>query len=142
MGFGEAVKTCFDKYATFEGRARRSEYWFFTLFLVVASIVAAILDAVIGAPVTQALLFLGTIVPGIAVAVRRLHDTDRSGWLYLIAFVPLVGFILLIVWFCQDSKPAPNQWGPSPKHGDGGFTSQGGTPGYGAQGYEQQQPGV
>ena len=133
MGFGEAVKTVLSKYADFSGRARRSEYWYFTLFLVVASFVAALVDLAIGVPLLQVLVLLGTLVPSIAVTVRRLHDTGRSGWLYLIVFIPIVGVIVLLVFLCQDSKPEPNQWGPSPKHG-------GGMPGYAPQGYPQ--PGV
>lgn len=115
MGFADAVKTALSKYIVFSGRARRSEYWFFTLFLVVVYIVAAIIDSVLGTyPLLYSLVAAGFFLPSIAVSVRRLHDTDRSGWLLLLGLIPLVGFIILIVWAASDSKPA-NQYGPNPK---------------------------
>ena len=114
MGFGDAVKQALGKYATFSGRARRSEYWYFTLFNVIVSFVAGILDAVIGVPATQVLVGLALLLPGLAVSVRRLHDIGRSGWWLLIAFT-IIGIILLIVWYCQDSDPGQNQHGSSPK---------------------------
>ncbi|MGD0719839.1 MAG: DUF805 domain-containing protein [Roseiarcus sp.] len=102
MSLVDAVRSGLSKYATFEGRALRSEYWYFVLALILATVVAEILDAIIiGRPVLAAIVALGTIVPSIAVACRRLHDTDRSGWWQLITFVPLIGTIVLIVWLAS-----------------------------------------
>jgi len=116
MGFGQAISTVFSKYADFQGRAMRSEYWWFALFNCALDIVAIVIDqTAIGYPVLQALLALGLIVPGIAVGVRRLHDTDRSGWWLLIAFVPLIGAILLLVWFCSRGTTASNRFGAEPQ---------------------------
>src|SRR5471032_3289676 len=101
MGFADAIKTCLNKYATFDGRASRAEYWYFVLFYFLLSIVGAIIDkAIINYPVFQTILALGLIVPHIAVAVRRLHDTDRSGGWFFICFAPIIGGIVLLVWFC------------------------------------------
>ena len=110
MGFGQAVSTCFSKYVDFQGRALRSEYWWFALFNLLVDIVATIIDNVaIGYPVLQALVALALILPGVAVGVRRLHDTDRSGWWLLLTFVPLIGIIVLLVWFCTKGPEAPNR---------------------------------
>ena len=110
------------KYADFSGRARRKEYWFFTLFNVIVSIVLTLGDALIGTFSEEAglgllsgLYSLAVFIPGLAVTVRRLHDTDHSGWWMLISFVPCVGFIILLVFLLTDSTPGHNQYGPSPK---------------------------
>lgn len=106
MTFSEAVKTCFSKYATFDGCASRSEYWYFILFQIVGSIAAAIVGAIISAKVSgglQALFSLATFIPSLAACCRRLHDTGRSGWYMLLALVPIVGLIV-IVFLCQESK--------------------------------------
>ena len=119
MNMQDAVRSVLGKYADFSGRARRSEYWYWTLAFLVTYIVVLIVGAALGRLGSFLLLalVLGTLVPGIAVAVRRLHDTGRSGLWYLIGFVPLVGGILLIVWFCGDSQPGDNAYGSSPKGG-------------------------
>jgi uncharacterized membrane protein YhaH (DUF805 family) len=101
MNFTESVKTCLTKYADFNGRASRSEYWWFALAIALGS---AILSAI--APAASGIFALGTIVPSIAAATRRLHDTNRSGWWQLIILVPVVGFIVLLVFLAQDSRPA------------------------------------
>ena len=113
---------CFANYADFQGRARRMEYWSFTLFNSIFSVVAIILDNLMGIAIPEVgygpiygLFVLLSLVPGFAVFVRRLHDTGRSGWYFLIAFIPLVGTILLFVWLFTDSKPETNKWGPNPK---------------------------
>ena len=110
------------KYADFNGRARRKEYWMFFLFNVIISIVLLIVDGILGTsavPGTMGLLgviyLLALLVPGIAVAIRRLHDTGRSGWWILIGLVPFVGGIILIVFLVQDSTPGDNQFGRNPK---------------------------
>jgi uncharacterized membrane protein YhaH (DUF805 family) len=110
------------KYAVFNGRARRKEYWMFFLFNIIISIVLGIIDGMTGtSSVPGALGLLGglyllaLLIPGIAVAVRRLHDTGRSGWWLLISFVPLIGAIVLIVFLVQDGAPGENQYGKNPK---------------------------
>ena len=108
------------KYAVFNGRARRSEYWYFTLINLGVVVVLAVLDAIIrkvtglGVGLLGMLYGLAVIVPSIGVAIRRLHDTNRSGWWVLLALVPLVGLVL-IVFLAQDSEPNSNLYGPNPK---------------------------
>jgi uncharacterized membrane protein YhaH (DUF805 family) len=109
------VKSVFNQYAGFSGRARRSEYWWFYLFTIIAYVVAAIVDAVIGVPAASGILFLGLIIPTLAVSVRRLHDTGRSGFWLFIGLIPLVGAIILLVFTVQDSQPGTNEYGPLPK---------------------------
>lgn len=110
------------KYAVFSGRARRKEYWFFVLFNIIISIVLAVIDGVTGSFSPEAgvgllggIYTLAVLIPSIAVSVRRLHDTGRSGWWLLIALVPLIGAIVLLVFMVQDSKPGQNQYGANPK---------------------------
>jgi uncharacterized membrane protein YhaH (DUF805 family) len=110
------------KYAVFSGRARRREYWYFFLFNIIISIVLAVIDGVTGSFSPEAgmgllsgIYTLAVLIPGIAVSVRRLHDTERSGWWLLIALVPLIGAIVLLVFMVQDSKPGQNQYGVNPK---------------------------
>src|SRR4051794_3761505 len=98
MNFGYAIKTCLTKYADFSGRARRSEYWYFFLFNVIVDVVAGLIDLAIKAPVLQVIAGLALLIPGLAAGVRRLHDTDRSGWFPLIALIPIAGIIILIVF--------------------------------------------
>lgn len=118
MGFGEAVQSVFSKYATFSGRARRSEYWYFVLLQV---IVTAVLNGLYSATESVAfsailvLFDLALLVPSLAVCWRRLHDIGKSGGYYFFVLIPLVGWILLLVWMCQDSQPGANQYGPNPK---------------------------
>ncbi len=120
MSFADAVRTCLSKYADFSGRARRSEYWYFFLFNVLVGIVASVLDNVLGTEtgsgsgVIGGLASLALLLPSIAVGARRLHDISRSGWWLLIGLIPLVGWIVLIVWFVQDSH-GDNEHGPRPK---------------------------
>jgi uncharacterized membrane protein YhaH (DUF805 family) len=104
MNFTESVSTCFNKYATFTCTASRSEFWWFWLFTVVASIV---LDKLSGT--LNGIFALATLVPSVAVACRRLHDTDRSGWWQLLVFVPIIGWIALLVFYVQESRP--NRYG-------------------------------
>ena len=120
MDFITAVRTCLTKYADFSGRARRSEYWWFFLFNVLVSLVATVVDNLLGTDldtgsgIVGALASLALLLPSLAAAVRRLHDTSRSGWLVLVGLIPLVGWILLIVWFAQDSH-GDNEHGPDPR---------------------------
>ncbi|MFF1510244.1 DUF805 domain-containing protein [Streptomyces sp. NPDC058326] len=104
------------KYAVFSGRARRKEYWMYTLFNFLAVVVLSIVDYAIGtAPLLTAVYGLGVLIPSLAVVVRRLHDTGRSGWWYFIAFVPLVGGIVLLVFTCLDGEGHDNAYGSNPK---------------------------
>ncbi len=112
MNFEEAVRDGLSKYVEFNGRSSRSAYWWFVLFSVIAYIGAGIIDAIIKTPALAILVWLGLLLPSLAVLVRRLHDTDRSGWWILISFIPFIGGIVLIVFACTNSGP-PN------KHGDG-----------------------
>lgn len=123
MNLQEAVSSVLSQYASFSGRARRSEFWYWTLATFIVSIIAAVLDAIIGAQILQYVVVLGTVVPGLAVGARRLHDTGRSGWLQLIGIIPIIGWILLIVWFVGDSHP-DNQYGPNPKDSASGAFGQ------------------
>lgn len=114
--------TALKKYAVFSGRSRRSEYWYFILFYLIIYIVLAFIDRVTGtfnaesgAGLLTGIFALALLIPSIAVSVRRLHDTDRSGWWLLIGFIPLIGAIVLIVFFVQDSGAGTNRFGPNPK---------------------------
>jgi uncharacterized membrane protein YhaH (DUF805 family) len=133
MGFAEAVRSGFSNYATFSGRARRSEFWFWALFAFLASVVAMLVDGMLfpdlmtaqvgggmasvesrGGPVT-AIVGLALLLPGLAMAVRRLHDTDRRGWWLLIGLIPIIGFIVLLVFYVTDGTRGPNRFGADPK---------------------------
>ena len=104
------------KYAVFGGRARRKEYWMFILFNIIIAIVLGVVEAVLGSPGVLGMLYgLAVLIPSIAVAVRRLHDTDRSGWWLLIVLLPVIGFIVFIVFMVLDSTPGQNQYGANPK---------------------------
>jgi uncharacterized membrane protein YhaH (DUF805 family) len=108
-------------YITFTGRSRRAAYWMFVLFNFIAVILANVIDNVLGlageagyGPFSM-IYGLAVFLPGLALAIRRLHDTGRSGWWMLIGFIPIVGLIVLIIFFVQDSQPGSNQYGPNPK---------------------------
>lgn len=105
------------KYAVFQGRARRAEFWYFVLFNFIISFVLAFIEAVLAknSNVLTALYSLAVFIPYLAVSARRLHDTGRSGWWLLIGLIPLIGAIVLIVFWCQDSQPNDNEYGPNPK---------------------------
>ena len=113
MSFGQAVSTCFSNYATFAGRAGRSEYWYWALFVLIAAVVLAIVDLMLPYRALQIIFELATFLPGLAVLFRRLHDTDRSAWWWLIVLIPVVGAILLLVWVCQRGTDGPNRFGPA-----------------------------
>lgn len=114
MGFGQAISSGFSNYVNFSGRACRSEYWYWILFIIIADIVAGIIDYAIGVQVVTSLFGLATILPNLAVAIRRLHDLDRTGWWIFIGLIPLVGWIILIIWYCTRGTNGPNRWGPDP----------------------------
>ncbi len=110
------------QYAVFKGRARRKEYWFFILFNLIASLVLTVvdymtgsLDPELGMGLLSGLYSLAVLIPSLAVTVRRLHDTDHTGWWLLIGLIPLLGAIVLLIFMLQDSKPGDNQYGANPK---------------------------
>jgi uncharacterized membrane protein YhaH (DUF805 family) len=112
MGFSEAVKSGFDNYANFEGRASRPAFWWWTLFSILVAVAANIVDAIIGAPILSILVALGLFLPNLSVSVRRLHDIDKTGWWILIGLIPLIGFIVLIIFYLQKGDPGENSYGP------------------------------
>ncbi|MAY19777.1 MAG: hypothetical protein CL955_04085 [Erythrobacteraceae bacterium] len=112
------------RYADFSGRSRRKEFWMFQLGIFLLYIAVLILAAILGAisetlsaivMIIFAIAMLGLIIPSIAVAVRRMHDQDKSGWMLLLGLIPLIGSIILLVFYCTDGTPGPNQYGPDPK---------------------------
>lgn len=111
------------KYAEFNGRARRQEYWFFLLFNILISAFLATIDYFTGTfnfetgvGLLSGIYSLGVLIPGISVTVRRLHDTDRSGWWLLISLIPVIGGIVLFIFMVLDSTPGNNEYGPNPKN--------------------------
>lgn len=123
MGFGDAVRAVMSKYATFSGRARRAEFWYWFLAIILAEIVLGIIGGVLASVsdslsmvsmLLLAVLVIAIIVPTLAVTVRRLHDTGRSGWWWFIGAVPAIGPILLIVWYCTPGTPGSNAFGLDP----------------------------
>lgn len=116
--FVEALK----KYAVFSGRSRRKEYWYYVLFVIIINIVLNMIDGLLGtydrstgAGLLSTIFGLAVLIPSIAVSVRRLHDIDRTGWWVLIGLVPLIGWIVLLIFHVQDSTPGTNRYGPNPK---------------------------
>ncbi|MCZ0987677.1 DUF805 domain-containing protein [Streptomyces diastatochromogenes] len=109
--FIEALK----KYAVFGGRARRKEYWLFMLFAWLVYVVLATIGAAAHAPYIVGIAVVAFLLPALGVTVRRLHDTGRSGWWILIGIIPLVGPIVLLVFYCSDSEAGANKYGPNPK---------------------------
>ncbi|MEZ5721702.1 MAG: DUF805 domain-containing protein [Paracoccaceae bacterium] len=142
MSFGDAIKTCFSKYVTFSGRAARSEFWWWMLFVWLVQIGLSIVDSVLfgtvetgdgsfsastNTPILSSIFSLAVFLPTISVTVRRLHDTDRSGWWYWLALIPLIGIIVLIVWWANKGTDGPNRFGDDPLNpGAGGGTRYGG----------------
>jgi uncharacterized membrane protein YhaH (DUF805 family) len=115
-GFQDSVRTVFKKYATFQGRARRPEFWWFVLFNIGASILLSIIEVMLGmgdvAPIST-IFSLAILIPSIAVAARRLHDIGRSGWWQLIGLIPLIGWIVMIIWCAKKGDEHPNDYGPA-----------------------------
>jgi uncharacterized membrane protein YhaH (DUF805 family) len=113
MGIQQAITTCFSKYVDFQGRAVRPEYWWWVLFIVIIVVVLQILAGIVGTlfSVLVGLFYLATLLPGLAVSVRRLHDTDRSGWWLLLAFIPIVGGLVLLYFMVQPGTQGPNRFG-------------------------------
>lgn len=130
MGFSEAVRSAFSKYATFSGRARPAEYWWFVVFNILGNIVTGAIDySIFGGYVAQTadgytivvqnsplsgLFSLAIFLPGLSVMVRRLHDVGRSGWWFWIVLIPVVGFFILIYWMIRRGDVGDNDYGPDP----------------------------
>lgn len=130
MTFTQSIKSVFSKYATFTGRASRSEYWYFTLFNIIASTLLLLLGIAIGAAtggsdgvpgglivgyILYIIYGLGVLIPSLAVAVRRLHDTNNSGWLILLGLIPCVGGIVLLVFMILQGTNGENKYGDIPE---------------------------
>ena len=115
MSFAAAVGACLTDFATFSGRSRRSEYWWFQLFSFLVTVAAGLVDLLLGSSYVMLVTILVLLLPGLAVTVRRLHDTGRSGWWIVASLVPLVG-LLLFAFTLQDSHAFGNKFGPSPKY--------------------------
>jgi uncharacterized membrane protein YhaH (DUF805 family) len=104
------------KYAVFSGRARRKEYWMFFLFNLIIAFVLGFIEGLMGGPGVIGMIYsLAVLIPGVAVSVRRLHDTGRSGWWLLIGLIPLIGVIVLLVFMVQEGKSEGNDFGENPK---------------------------
>ena len=123
------VKKVFRQYADFKGRARRAEYWYFSLFnfllVLIGEFLATLIifttQNVVGTAICMGIIYLyylAAFIPTIAVNVRRLHDIGRSGWWLLISIIPIIGAIVLLIFTCTDSQKEENKWGISPKYGD------------------------
>jgi uncharacterized membrane protein YhaH (DUF805 family) len=107
MNFTDSIKTCLTKkYVDFNGRASRSEYWWFFLFCIIIGIIASMINETLYYIVVLALL-----LPSISVAVRRLHDIDMSGWWFLLNLIPIIGFLILLFLYCSKGTPGPNRFG-------------------------------
>ena len=117
MSFMDAVKSGFSNYITIQGRAPRSAYWWWALFIFLPSIVLGLADGGIFGTVLGAGGLLGTLLPSITVGIRRLHDTGRTGWWLLIVLVPVVGVIVLLVFFVMRGNEGANDYGPDPLAG-------------------------
>jgi uncharacterized membrane protein YhaH (DUF805 family) len=114
MTFSEAISDGFSKYVTFSGRSSRAAYWWWYLFTTVVLAVAVLIDLVIGTPfIIEGLAWLALVLPSLAVLVRRFHDAGHSGWWVLIGILPLIGFIVWLIFALTPSQP-PNEWGPGP----------------------------
>ena len=120
MSFGQSISTCFRKIGVFSGRASRSEFWYFYLFMLILGIVINFLATALnlngdaGYGVFSVIIGIIFLVVQLSVGSRRLHDTGRSGWLQLLLIIPCVGFIILIIFWAQPSKPGDNAYGPAP----------------------------
>ena len=120
MGFGQSISTCFSNYANFNGRARRSEFWWFWLFvLIVQAVGQGIIAAILGVDSAGYTLFafilaVALAIPLYAAGSRRMHDTGKSGWFQLLILIPCVGWIIMIVLWAQAGQPGDNQYGAPP----------------------------
>lgn len=115
MDMKSAVVNVYTNYFGFTGRAARSEFWYFVLFTLIASVVLSIVDsAIFGIGVLGGLFSLASLIPGIAVSIRRMHDIGKPGWWILIGLIPLIGALVLIYFYVQPSQAGANEYGPNP----------------------------
>lgn len=114
VSFGQAVNMALNKYCDFNGRASRSEYWWFALFCFIVGGIAGWIGGMLNINWLPGLCSLALLLPSWGLMVRRLHDIDKSGWWAFLSFIPVVGTIILIIWFCKESQPFDNQYGPVP----------------------------
>jgi uncharacterized membrane protein YhaH (DUF805 family) len=123
MGFKDAISSGFRNYIGFSGRAARSEYWYWVLFILLLQIMAWLIDMTLfgfnttGVNPIGVLVSLATFLPGLALSVRRLHDIDRLGWWVLLGLIPVIGWIVLIYWACLRGTVGANRFGPDPLEG-------------------------
>ena len=116
VGFGEAISRGFSNYFTFSGRATRAENWWFVLFTVIGRLVLGVIGGFAGLPgVLDGVFWIVTLIPSLAVGVRRLHDINRTGWWLLLWPVPVIGWIVLIVWAIKQGDEGSNKYGPDPR---------------------------
>ena len=121
MSFTEAIKDGFDHYVKFDGRAGRPAFWWWVLFGFLVGVAANIIDsAIFDTTILSFIVSVGLFLPGLSVAIRRLHDTNRTGWWVLIGLIPIIGFIVLLIFYLQDSDAGENQYGPHPAGGVSG----------------------
>ncbi|MGW8169947.1 MAG: DUF805 domain-containing protein [Sulfurovaceae bacterium] len=109
MTFSESISTCFNNYSNFDGRASRSEYWWFALFITLGGVVSSIVD---DSGIFYMIFTLAILLPSLAVGARRLHDIGKSGWWQLLGLIPILGAIILIIFFVQKPQAGDNQYGP------------------------------
>jgi len=115
VSFTEAIKSGFDHYVNFGGRASRPAYWWWFLFAILVAACASIIDAAIGSfGVISGIAGLALLLPGLSGAIRRLHDTGHSGWWVLIGLIPVIGFIVLLIFYLREGDAGENQYGPPP----------------------------
>lgn len=114
MTFQQSVRTCLNKYIDVEGRASRSELWWFFLFGMIAMLIGSAIDAILGLPIFYFLVSLALLAPNITVGVRRMHDRDMSGWWILLGLIPLIGALILLILFVLRGTDGPNRFGPDP----------------------------
>jgi uncharacterized membrane protein YhaH (DUF805 family) len=135
MTFIESIQKCFKNFVVWRGRAQRSEFWWFALFAMAGSMILSIVDTSLfgetvvtdngfssstDTPIFSGIFFLIIFLPYLSVIVRRLHDTNRSGWWYWIVLVPIIGFILIIVWAASKGTEGSNNYGADPLNGRNG----------------------
>lgn len=118
MNFLEAIQAGFTNYVEFDGRASRSEFWYWILFTIIINFIAGLMDASLYGSTDAGWFYacaqIGLLIPGISASIRRMHDTERSGWWVLVLLVPLVGLLAFIWWACEEGTDGPNLYGPDP----------------------------
>jgi uncharacterized membrane protein YhaH (DUF805 family) len=112
VDIAEAVRRAFSNFANFSGRANRGEFWWFVVANIVANVILTVVDStILGFPILSLIWALVALIPGLSLSVRRLHDVDKSGWNILWGLVPVVGIVLLLIWYAKQGEPRPNRFG-------------------------------